>query len=140
VGYVHLQTSLDAAQTISSKCMVERKMLKYGRIIVAYRADNGIFADNDFKAEVLANHQAISYCGIGVHHQNGIAVKHIGNLSQIAHSMLLHTQLLWPEVNTTDLWSFVMCLAHELFNLQDRLDGLCYIQCLSQSTTVSSLK
>ena len=49
-GYIHLQTSLNAEQTITGKKVFEWEMSKYGRAIIAYHADNGIFADNAFKS------------------------------------------------------------------------------------------
>ena len=125
VSYVHLQTSLNAAQTLAGKLAFEREMAKYGRAIVTYRADNGIFADNAFKAIIDASNQSITYCGVGGHHQNSLAENRIGILCQNARSMLLHATLLWPEAVTSALWPFAMCLSNDLCNLQPRSDGPC---------------
>ena len=40
VSYVHLQTSLNADQTLLGKCTFERQMAKYGWAIVTYRSVN----------------------------------------------------------------------------------------------------
>ena len=68
-------------------------MCKFGRGIIAYRADNGTFADNLFKAEVKSNEQSISYCGVGGHHQNSLAKNRICVLTQHVRAMLLHVKL-----------------------------------------------
>jgi hypothetical protein len=78
VSYVHLQTSLNAVQTLAGKHAFEREMAKYGRAIVSYLCDNGIFADNVFKAAIVASDQSITYCGVGGHHQNSLAENRIG--------------------------------------------------------------
>ena len=138
VSYVHLQTSLNADQTLLGKHAFEREMAKYGRAIVTYRSDNGVFADNVFKAAILAADQSITYCGVGGHHQNALAENRIGVLCLNARSMLLHATLLWPEAVTSALWPFAMCLANDLCNLQPRSDGPCYLQRLSLSDVLPS--
>jgi hypothetical protein len=140
VGFVHLQTSLNADQTLAGKQAFEREMSKFGRAIIAYRADNGIFADNLFKANLQGNDQVITYCGVGGHHQNAIAENRIGTLTQTARAMLLHATLMWPEVVTTALWPFGILLANDLSNLQPRDDGPCYLSRLSQSTDLPSFR
>ena len=128
VSYVHLQTSLNADQTLLGKHAFEREMAKYGRAIVTYCSDNGVFADNVFKVAILAADQSITYCGVGGHHQNALAENRIGVLCLNAWSMLLHATLLWPEAVTSALWPFAMCLANDLCNLQPRSDGPCILQ------------
>ena len=41
--------------------------------ITHYHADNGQFADNAFIQDCQANRQSLSYSGMNVHFQNGIA-------------------------------------------------------------------
>jgi hypothetical protein len=36
--------------------------------------------------------QAITFCGVGAHHQNGKAEKRIGDLQRRATTLLLHAQ------------------------------------------------
>ena len=40
-----------------------------------YHADNGRFCDLAFKQDVQDYDQQITFCGVGSHHQNGIAEK-----------------------------------------------------------------
>ena len=89
-------------------------MAKYGHAIIAYCADNGIFAGNAFKTKITNNEQSISYCGVGGHHQNALAEIHIGILCQNVLAMLLHTKLLWPEALNTNLWPFALCLSNDI--------------------------
>ena len=138
VSYVHLQTSLNAVQTLAGKHAFEREMAKYGRAIVSYLCDNGIFADNVFKAAIVASDQSITYCGVGGHHQNSLAENRIGVLCLNARAMLLHATLLWPEAVTSTLWPFSLCLSNDLCNLQPRPDGPCYLQRLSLSNILPS--
>jgi hypothetical protein len=54
-----------------------------------YHADNGIFTSNGFKDKVKKCGQSITFCGVGAHHQNGVAERRIQDLSDSARSMLL---------------------------------------------------
>jgi hypothetical protein len=47
--------------------------------------------------------QTISFCGVGAHHQNGIAEKRIGDLQRRATTLLLHAQRRWPDAINTHL-------------------------------------
>ena len=69
VGFVHLQTSIDATQTILGKQAFKCEMAKYGHAIIAYCVNNGSFAGNAFKNKVKNSKQCISYCVVGRHHQ-----------------------------------------------------------------------
>jgi hypothetical protein len=133
VCFVHLQTSIDAAQTILGKQAFKREMAKYDCVTIAYRADNGFFAGNAFKNKITKSEQSISYCGVGGHHQNALAENCIGILCQNALAMLLHATLLWPEALNTNLWPIALCISDDICNLQPREDGNCYLNFLSLS-------
>jgi hypothetical protein len=45
--------------------------------------------------------QTIDFCGVGAHHQNGVAERDIFTVTEMARAMLLHAVLHWPDV--TDL-------------------------------------
>ena len=105
-SYTHLQTSIDGLQTLAAKHGFEQHSDACGVSIKAYHADNGIFAEQSFRNEVQSNHQKISYCAVGAHHQNGIVERHIGTLTQGARTSLLHAQRRWPEAIGTILWPF----------------------------------
>ena len=72
-------------------------MLDNSVTVRQYHADNGRFADNVFINDVRQQGQIISYCGVGVHHQNGIAKKIIRYVTEQARKMLLHGCSRWPS-------------------------------------------
>jgi hypothetical protein len=60
--------------------------------------------------------QTISFCGVGVHHQNGIAEKRIGDLQRRATAMLLHAQRRCPDAINTHLWTYAVRAANDSKN------------------------
>ena len=40
--------------------------------------------------DIHQEHQIITFCGIGAHHQNGIAKCHICDITESTHTSLLH--------------------------------------------------
>jgi hypothetical protein len=77
LSYVHLQKSTDAKETIEAKVAFERYAAKSNVQVQHYHADNGRFAENDFKAAVEAQGQTISFCGVNAHFQNAVAERRI---------------------------------------------------------------
>ena len=70
--YVHLMRELSLAETLLSKEAMEKLMAQAGRSIKHYHADNGRFAYNVFVDDVNIKSKKLTFCGVGVHHQNGI--------------------------------------------------------------------
>jgi hypothetical protein len=60
--------------------------------------------------------QTINYCGVGAHHQNGIAEKRIGDLQRTATTLLLHAQRRWPDAINTHLWTYAIRAANDSRN------------------------
>ena len=108
--YVHLMRRLDGKETIEAKHAFERLANSHGVKIKGYRADNGRFADTSFKEDCLHQNQVLTFCGVGAHHQNGIAERAIRDLSEIARTSLLNGERMWPEMIGTILWP--LALAH----------------------------
>ncbi len=65
--------------------------------------ENGHFVEQEFKAAVESPNQTFTFCGVGAHHQNGIAEKNNKELPLTAITLLLHSQRHWPVVITTML-------------------------------------
>jgi hypothetical protein len=60
--------------------------------------------------------QTISFCGVGAHHQNGIAEKRIGALQRRGTTLLLHAQRRWPDAINTHLWTYAIRAANDSRN------------------------
>jgi hypothetical protein len=77
--FVYLQFSTNAEETVNAKKAAEAYAALQGVTIQDYHADNGQCAKTKW-LEVIEAHrpqQTILFCGVGAHHQNGIAEKKI---------------------------------------------------------------
>ena len=122
--YVHLQKDTTAEATLEAKNAYEHLLQTFGHKVLAYHADNGRFAEKMFVGDVRDKAQNITYCGVGSHHQNGIAERKIRTLGEDARTMLAHGQHLWPEAVTKTLWPFAYkasCRSRNRYKLDDKL-------------------
>jgi hypothetical protein len=70
------------------------------------------------------SNQSITFCGVGGHHQNGIAERKIKELTLGARTLLLHAKRKLPEYISTILWPFALkCTEDRLNNLVHQADG-----------------
>eukprot|EP00957_Ditylum_brightwellii_P133462 10175209-Ditylum_brightwellii.AAC.1 len=60
-------------ETIQSKHAYDRVAAMHGACVKRYHPDNGRFGENAFRVACEEQGQEITFCGIGAHHQNGIA-------------------------------------------------------------------
>ena len=123
-GYVHLQSSTDAKQTLNAKIEFERLCERYGVRVQAYHSDNGRFAEKTFVTAVKNAGQDITQCGVGVHHQHGIAERFIKTLSTRGRTVLQQAHLHWPEVVSIRLWPYALKLACHVENHNPGSKGL----------------
>jgi hypothetical protein len=79
-----------------------------------------IFADQGFQDDCHLSNQVITFCGVGSHHQNGIAKCKIKELTLGAWTLLLHAKRMLPEYILAILWPFALKCA------KDRLNNLVY--------------
>ena len=115
--YVHLMTGTTGEETLEAKHAWERKCAEFQVRIKQYHCDNGRFAEKLFRKDVEDNHQTLTFCGVGSHHQNGIAEKKIRDLSDAARSMLVFGRERWPEAVDLSLWPFALKAAERANNL-----------------------
>ena len=114
---VVLMRSTTQDETLDAKLSVEKMFKQHGHKIKSWHADNGRYAEKDFKEAVNFADQTITFCGVGAHHQNGIAEAAIKKDTQQARVLLLHAKRYWPAVITTMLWPLALLAASENHNL-----------------------
>ena len=115
-GYIYLQKTATAEETIEGKQAFEHLLRSYGVSVKAYHADNGIFKANKWVNCCKENQQKLTFAGVNAHHQNGIAERRIRELQDTARAMLLHANQRWPKTVDTTLWPFAMKMACDVFN------------------------
>ena len=86
---------------MAAKWTFEKFARSCGVQVRAYRADNGRFGEQAFRDECALQEQSIIFCGVGAHHQNGIAEACVKVSTLGARTLLLHAQRLWPEAIIT---------------------------------------
>ena len=106
--YPHMIRSTSMEETMMAKRAYERMAREYGVAIQHYRADNLRFNDVEFQKDCKKNGQTFNYCGVGAHHQNGIAEAKNKILTYGARKLLLNAKRHWPSVIKRSLWPFAL--------------------------------
>ena len=114
LSYVVNQYSSNADETIVAKRKFEEYASRHGVIVRHYHADNGIFADNKFRAAVREDKQTLSFCGVNSHWQNGKAERRIRELQETTRTMLIHAIRRWPSAVTPHLWPLALRYANDM--------------------------
>ena len=73
MGFVYLQKTCSAEETIEAKRAFEKYAANRGVTIQAYHVDNGIFKAKKWMEECHQQKQNLTFAGINAHHQNSIA-------------------------------------------------------------------
>ena len=116
LGYVYLQKTATAQETIESKHAFETYAKDRGVKILNYHADNGIFRANLWQAECKKNNQGLTFAGVNAHHTNGLAEKRIRDLQDLARTQMIHATNKWPACITANLWPYAVRLANDTLN------------------------
>jgi transposase InsO family protein len=114
--YVHvkLQATLGSSETLQAKEAFELMCRDAGVIPTEYLLDNGSnFTSKAFAENLLKLDQKALFAGVGAHHHNGIAERHIQTIMAITRSMLIHSAVHWPAVADTQLWP--MAVQHAVY-------------------------
>jgi hypothetical protein len=114
LSFVVNQYSASAEETILAKRKFEEFATRHGVQVKHYHADNGIFADNKFRAAIAQDKQTLSFCGVNSHWQNGKAERRIRELQDHARTMLIHAIRRWPTAINTHLWSLALRYANDM--------------------------
>ena len=99
---------ISSKETIKAKHAFKTWASLHGVTIKHYHCDNGRFADNDFVAACNQQRQAVTYCGVNGHHQNGIAERSIRDLQDQARKQLLFAKNRWPMAIDLSLWPYAL--------------------------------
>eukprot|EP00804_Cyclotella_cryptica_P021020 CCRYP_019781-RA/>CCRYP_019781-RA protein AED:0.29 eAED:0.09 QI:0/0/0/0.75/0/0.25/4/0/351 len=105
------QDSLNAADTLRGKLLLEHEAADVGATIRSIHADNGVFNSKLFCDHCSSHQQKLRFSGVGAHHQNGVAENAFRTISNMARTNLIHASLQWPERSLLDLWPFAMSYA-----------------------------
>ena len=123
-GYIEVfpQVSLRASETIYNKRKFERTLNNFGHTVNSYLGDNGVYKSNEFQDELKQRGQTMEFCGVGAHHQNGVAERAIRTVSESARTMMLHASIHWPGTVTLDLWPMAVEYAAYLYNIMPNIN------------------
>ena len=116
MGFVYLQKTCSAEETIEAKRAFKKYAANRGVTIQAYHADNGIFKAKKWMEECHQQKQNLTFAGVNAHHQNGIAERRIHKLQEMTRGMLIHTSKWWLGVVTIPLWPYAMQMANQAYN------------------------
>ena len=116
MGFVYLQKTCLAEETIEAKRAFEQYAENRGVKVQAYHADNGIFKAKKWVEECRQRKQDLTFAGVNAHHQNGIAERRIRELQETTRAMLIHATKRWPGVVTIHLWPYALRMANQAYN------------------------
>jgi hypothetical protein len=115
-GFVYLQKTASAEETVEGKIAFETYAKRHGVRIHNYLADNGIFKANLWVEACKRGGQGLTFAGVNAHHQNGIAERRIRELQELARTMLIHSNSRWPMCVTANLWPYAVRTANDVIN------------------------
>ena len=139
--YVHLIKDFTAEAAMEAKNAYEVKAAEFGVRIRSYHGDNGRFAELRWVTDSEEKGQKLSFCGVGSHHQNGIAEKRIRDLTEYSRTLLIHGNQVWPEAVKLALWPYALKEAERIFNeLRVEKDGLTPLQRFTKTKVSLDLK
>jgi hypothetical protein len=100
--FAFMQLSTGAEETVWAKKAFKAYAKLHGVMIRHYHANNRRFAQNVWLNAVGSHRrqQTILFCGVGAHHQNGVAEKKIRDLQENARTMMLHASVRWPMAHS----------------------------------------
>ena len=81
-----MQKTTTAEETLLAKKAFELFALEHGHKILAYHADNVVFAANAWREACKESMQGLTFAGVNAHHQNGIAERRIKELTELSQT------------------------------------------------------
>ena len=115
-GYVVLQKTASAAETIEGKETFEAQARNAGIQIQGYHADNGTFRENQWRNHCHKKGQTLTFASVHAHFENGVAERRIRLLQDLARTMLTEAISKWPQANSPTLWPYAIRFAQHNLN------------------------
>ena len=97
---------------------------QYGIKLKAFNADNHPFGKIEITDNIKLQDQTISFSGVGVHFQNGVAERAIQIVISWSMFYMMHQLLYWPSCFQDDLWPFALDHAINVWNHLPSQSGL----------------
>ena len=92
---VHLMQDTSGDSTLEANEAFERDCMTQNVVPKHYHADNGRFAENNFKQDCESKMQHLTFCGVGAHQQNGVYERIIKDLNFSSQTLMFHAQIYW---------------------------------------------
>ena len=102
--HVEHQLGFSGSETIKENHNFEKLALDYGVLVNSYKADNGVFKDNQFVSHIREHNYKLSYCGVNAHHKNGATEHAIRKVFECARALILHVVLYWEHRVISEMW------------------------------------
>ena len=133
--YVHCLKKLTTHETLDAKEDLEKHCRDNGVVIQRYLTDKGsAFTSKEFTQHLQELKQIVRFAGVGAHHQNGHAERHIGTIMSMARTIMLHSAIHWPDMADPALWPMAVHHATFLFNhIPDHKTGFSPFDLFSRS-------
>ena len=136
--FIHVEhhVGLNSHETLAAKTKFERLLSDLGVVVQEYVSDNSsIFTSAAFATALTAFCQITHFAGVGAHPQNGVAERGIQTIMSMAHTIMLHATICWPDVHQPKLWPMAVDYATWVYNhTPDPKTGLAPIDVLSKTT------
>ncbi|KAI2494997.1 hypothetical protein MHU86_19516 [Fragilaria crotonensis] len=116
MGFVYLQKTGSAEETIEAKRAFETFAKRQGVHVENYLADNGIFKAHQWVEACKSGSQGLTSTGVNAHHKNGVAERRIRELLELARATLIHANSRWPDAVTLNLWPYAIRMANDVVN------------------------
>lgn len=114
--FAEFQQTTSSNETLISKQNMEREAFNEGIKIKSFHTDNGVFKSQQFRDNLNELQQNITFSGVGAHHQNGIAERHIRIVIEQSLTQLLHARQQWKSTLNIELWTFSVRYSIDIWN------------------------
>jgi hypothetical protein len=101
---------------VEGKKAFEAYSHRHGVKIEIFHAHNGIFKAYKWTDACKQDGQGMTFAAVNAHHQNGIAVRRIRELQDLARALLAHANARWSDSITANLWPYAIRNAGDAIN------------------------